>query len=154
MTVLTLQYVRSDENVELFWKKVTKMASIYMYIISNLDVSDPVLPHHRKRPRRYSGDFPTDICSLYQPIYFNALEMVICGIQICFDQTGYKLYVKMEHLLLKAANKEEFEEEFKFITNFYKEDFNEDQLKLQLSVMSTNLPADPTPQTHFQFSSS
>ena len=73
--------------------------------------------------------------------------MVICGIQTRFDQPGYKLYVKLEHLLLKAANKEEFEEEFKFITNFYMDDFNENQLRLQLSVMSTNLPADPTPQT-------
>ena len=121
-------------------------------IASNLDVNDPMLPCHRKRPRRYedgtsSGDFPTDICSLYQPIYFNALDMVICGIQTHFNQPGYKLYVQLEHLRLKAANKEEFEEEFKLINNFYKDDFNEDQLKLQLSVMSTNLPADPTPQT-------
>ena len=72
--------------------------------------------------------------------------MVRCDIQTHFDQPGYKLYVKLEHLLLKATNKEEFEEEFKFITNFNKDDFNEDQLRLQLSVISTNLPADHSPQ--------
>ena len=46
MTVCSLQSVRSDENFELFWTKVTEMAS-------NSEVDDPVLPRQRKRSRRY-----------------------------------------------------------------------------------------------------
>ena len=51
MTVRTLQSVRSDENLELFWTKVTVMAS-------NSEVDNSVLPRQRKRPRKYASYRP------------------------------------------------------------------------------------------------
>ena len=88
MTVCTLQSVRNAEMFELFWTKVTKMAS-------DVNVNDPVLPRQRKTPRRYDygtaeGDFPTDVQALYRPIFFEALDLVISGIKARFDQPGYK----------------------------------------------------------------
>ena len=88
MTVRTLQSVRNAEMFELFWTKVTKMAS-------DVNVNDPVLPRQRKTPRRYDcgtaeGDFPTDVQALYRPIFFEALDLVISGIKARFDQPGYK----------------------------------------------------------------
>ena len=56
------------------------------------------------------------------------------------DQPGYKTYSKLEDLLVKAANKEEIKEEIKFVTEFYKDDFNEGQLKMQLEILSSNIP--------------
>ena len=137
MTVATLQSIHSDENFNFFWKKVTKMAS-------NLDVSDAVLPRRRKRPRRYDdgseGDFPEKVEDFYRPIYFEALDHLMCGIRARFDQPGYKLYSKLEEVPMKAANKEDYEEELKFVTDFYGDDMDSEQLSLQLNVMSTNLP--------------
>ena len=39
-----------------------------------------------------------------------------------FDQPGYHIYSKPEELVLKPANKESFEEELKFLIDFYKDD--------------------------------
>ena len=75
------------------------------------------------------------------------LDLVISGIKARFDQPGYKTYVKLESLLVKAANKEDFEGELKFVTDFYKDDLNEEQLRPQLMVMSVNLPSDQTPHS-------
>ena len=47
---------------------------------------------------------------------------------------------KLENLLLKAANKENFDEELQFVTEFYGDDLNIDQLRLHLDIMSQNLP--------------
>ena len=48
----------------------------------------------------------------------------------------------MEELLVKAANKEDYESELKFVVDFYKDAFNEGELRTQLSLMSTSLPTD------------
>ena len=94
-----------------------------MKMASNLDVSDAVLPRRRKRLRRYDdgseGDFPEEVEDFYRPIYFEAFDLLMCGIR--FDQPGYRLYSKLEEVLVKAANKEE---ELKFITDFYGDDMD------------------------------
>ena len=143
MTVRTLQSVRNEEDFMLFWTKVTKMAS-------SIGVDDPVLPRQRKTPRRYDygtaeGETPTDVQALYRPIFFEALDLVISGIKARFDQPGYKTYIKLEELLVKAANKEDYESELIFVVDFYKDDINEGELRTQLSLMSTCLPTDQTP---------
>lgn len=63
MTVCTLQSLRSDDTFSLFWTKVIKMARV-------LEVNDPVLPRHRKRPSRYEdgsaeGEFPDKVEERY-----------------------------------------------------------------------------------------
>ena len=39
------------------------------------------------------------------------------------------MYVTLESLLIKACKKEDFEEELKFVCDFYKEDLNETYLR-------------------------
>ena len=117
---------------------------------SAIGVDDPVLPRQRKTPRRYDygtaeGETPTDVQALYRPIFFEALDLVISGIKARFDQPGYKTYIKLEELLVKAANKEDYESELKFVVDFYKDDINEGELRTQLSLMSMCLPTDQTP---------
>ena len=146
MTVTTLQSIRSDANFDLFWSKVTRMAT-------HCEVEDPVLPRRRKRPRRYEhgsaeGDFASDVKSFYRSIYFEALDLVTSAIKARFDQPGYKVYCKLEDLLVKGANDEKFGEELTFITDFYKDDFDSAQLEMQLKVMSSNLTQVPPNDLH------
>ena len=98
-------------------------------------------PHARRNSIFTSTTIPqTTIQPVYRRIFFEALDLIICGIQTRFDQPGYQVYCKLENLLLKATNKENSDEELQFVTEFYGEDLNIDQLRLHLDIMSPNLP--------------
>ncbi len=140
MTVRTLQSIRSDENFLLFWKSINQKAKDH-------GIDEPVLPRRRKRPRRYEdgaseGDVPESVESLYRRTYYEALDLIIRGIKERFDQPGYKMYCNLEALLVKAAKKEKYDEEFQFVTDFYKDDFDHDQLNMQLGVLSSTVPCE------------
>lgn len=47
LTVKTLSKIRSDDNFELFWKKVL--------VCADLEVDEPHLPHQRKVPKRFEA---------------------------------------------------------------------------------------------------
>ena len=57
-----------------------------------------------------------------------------------FDQPGFQTYKKLENVLLKAANKESYDDDIEFITQLYGSDLNLQQLKLYLNILSSNLP--------------
>ena len=122
--------MRDNDSFDLFWQRV---------------FNDPELPRPRKRPRRYANDtseedLPTTVEDIYRPIYFEALNPVINVIKSRFDQPGYRIYSKLEDVLVKAANKDDFEEELAFICDFYGKDFRKGQLRMQLGVLSSNIP--------------
>ena len=76
-----------------------------------------MLPRQRKRPRRYDGgasegDFPESVESMNRHTYYEALDLIVSCIKARFDQPGYKLYSNLEALLVKAAKKEKYNEEF------------------------------------------
>ena len=142
-TVCTIESMRSDESFKLFWKKVTDLAG-------SLDVNNPTLPRQRKRPRGYEtglsdSSFPQTVEELYGIAYFEALDLLLSAIKSRIDQPGYHVYSKLEELVLKAANKESFEEELKFLIDFYKDDLNEDQLRVQLDILGSNIPTEAKP---------
>ena len=139
MTIKTLQSLRSDESFKLFWTKTLKM-------VNDLGVNEPTLPRRRKVPRRYEigsseGEFPLEVEGYYKQIYFEALDLLICGIQNRFNQPGYRVYSKLEDLIVKAANKQDHKE-LEFVTKFYGQDFNAQELQAHLDVMSCNIPSD------------
>lgn len=138
MSVKTLQLMRTEENFKMFWSNVTSKSR-------DFDIGDPVLPRKRKVPRRYDmgtgeGDHPERVEDFYRVIYFEALDLITNSIQNRFDQPGYQTYSKLENLLIKAANKQDYTEELDFVTSFYTEDLSKEQLKVQLDVMTANLP--------------
>ena len=140
MTSSTLQSIRSDEEFMLFWSVVSKKAS-------ELDIDEPRLSRQRKRPRRFDpgssiGDFPSTVEDYYKRIYFEALDLVINGIKNRFDQPGYRAFCNVEDLLIKAVKKNSCDEEFKFVMEFYKDDFDETGLKLHLDILASNFPSD------------
>ena len=55
-----------------------------------------------------------------------------------FDRPGFQTYKKLENALLKAANKESYDDDIEFITQLYGSDLNLQQLNL--NILSSNLP--------------
>ena len=88
------------------------------------------------------GEFPESVEDLYRRMYFEALDLVVCGIKGRFDQSGYKVYSNLEGMLVKAVRNDNYDEELQYIVDFYKGDFNHDQLSMQLGVLSSNISSD------------
>ena len=90
-------------------------------------IAEPVLPRRRKLPKRckdglHERDHPESVQDLYRKLYFEAFDLVTCGITDHFDQPGYKVYSQLKKLLVRTARKEQCEDEFKFVTELYKEE--------------------------------
>ena len=94
-----MQSIRSDEAFSLFWKLIEQKQL-------NVDVDEPILPRHRKVPRRYEvgtsiPDQPhlTSVKDIYKCTYFEVIDYVVQAITTRFDQKGYKTLAKLEDLL-------------------------------------------------------
>ena len=135
MTVSTLKSLRNDVSFDVFWKKITASAE-------NLDVSKPALPRRHKIPRCFDdGAAPTFHATVedhYRVIYFEAIDLITSSIEDRFDQPGYKIYEKLQTLLLKATAAKPYEEELEFVLSFYGSDFDSLLLPTQLEVFSHN----------------
>ena len=73
----------------------------------------------------------------YRQIYYQAIDTIVGTVRDRFDQDGYKTYLSLENLLLKAIRKQKFD----FVTNFYGADLNTANLRTQLGTLKVNLPA-------------
>ena len=87
MTVKTLQSLRSEENFAALWRRVYQTAS-------ELEVEYPTLPRKKRPCKRYDsgsseGDHPGNVQDMYHRIFFEALDLIICGIQTRFDQPAW-----------------------------------------------------------------
>ena len=74
-------------------------------MVNDLGVNEPTLPRRRKVPRRYKigsseGEFPHEVEGYYKQIYFEALDLLICGIQNRFNPPSYRVYSKLEDLIV------------------------------------------------------
>jgi len=134
MTVHTVNSIRTDDNFLLFWKLIKQKAS-------DLNINQPVLPRQRKCPRIYEdgaseGKFPGGF------MYFEALDLVVCGIKGCLDQPWYKVYSNLEGVLFKAVRRDKYDEDLQYVVDFYKGDLDCQQLSMQLGVLSSNISSD------------
>lgn len=82
------------------------------------DVDDPELPRPRKRPIRYED-------GILQKRTFQQLLKMFIG------QYILKLWI--------------FQEELALVSDFYGDDFSKGQLRMQLGVLSSNIPSDTNP---------
>lgn len=57
------------------------------------------------------GYIPEVVESFYKRSYYEPLDFIICGIEVRFNQPGYKLYSNLGALRVKAAKKENYDEE-------------------------------------------
>ena len=134
----TLMSLRTDVHASTFWRSVTAKAD-------RLDVSDPCLPHKRKRPARYEyGEAAPEFSETPEhhytvTAYNQAIDVIVTCLEDRFDQQGYRVYSRLEQLLLKACKGESYTEELGIITEHYGADLSTDDLKVQLLTLSTNL---------------
>ena len=99
MTAQTLKSLRSDNNYKLFWRKVSHLAE-------KLEVFRTCIA---KVPKKLddgtaSHEYPTTAEDHYRKIYYEALDLIISCITDRFDQPGYRIYNKIQDLILKAAS--------------------------------------------------
>ena len=95
------------------------------------------MPHPWKLPAWYEDGLsrahipasPKEHC---WRLYFEAIYTAIGCLKDRFDQAGYPVYHNLEELLIKASLKENFESQFKFICEHYKDVLNPDVLHSQL----------------------
>ena len=67
-------------------------------------------------------------------LYYEAMDLAITIIKDRFDQPGFHMYRNLETVLVNAANKKEYIEQLKEILAFYRDDFNEAELRTQLHI--------------------
>lgn len=135
LTITTLEKMRDGEQYHLFWELIRKKASA-------LQVGEPVLPRRRKVPVRLetgAGEayFPLTVEDYYRQSYFEVLDASISCIRRRFNQPGYATLRLSESLLLKAAQGENFSQEFESVTSFYGDDFSPSTLSVQLETLAT-----------------
>lgn len=71
---------------------------------------------------------------LYHQQYFECLDLNTAAIRERFEQPGYAVVLKLESLLLKAAQKE-YSEELQFVLKHYHNDFDASRLEAQLELL-------------------
>ena len=127
--------MRTDDNYELFWARLLKLHDEFA-------VGEPTMPRKRKAPARYedgaaSSEFPSCPKAYYKQIYYETLDLIVSFILQRFDQPGFRTYRTLQDLILNAAKGVSYEEELQAVTNFYKDDFHEVTLKVQLELFTT-----------------
>ena len=136
ITKNTLKSLNSDEKFEDFWSQVRNEAT-------DRYIDEPILPKKpRPPPQRLITDFVTelpsnepefsDVKDYYKAIYNEALTKIVEFIGDRFNQPGFVTLKNLECLLLFAASGKNYDENLKYILNFYNNDFDEELLKSQL----------------------
>ena len=106
------------------------MWSITLETQRNLDIDDPT-----ESRRKVSGKQLT-VKDAYRAIYFEVYDFVITGIRERFNQNDFLVYKDMQSLLLKAANKACYEEEFNRVSQIYSDDIDCYLLSVQLKLLA------------------
>ena len=121
--VRILEGERSDIAFENMW-------SITLETQRNLDIDDP-----KESRRKVSGKQFT-VKDAYRAIYFEVYDFVVTGIRERFNQNDFLVYKDMQSLLLKAANKACYEEEFNRVSQIYSDDIDCYLLSVQLKLLA------------------
>ena len=125
--------MQSDEEVELFFKTVSKKALDYPF------VNKAASPRKRKRPNYGSLDnyfqvdgysnsantyHPTTPEQYFRQQYFKNLDFIISSIKYHFNQPAFTAFLKMEQLLLNIILDNNHEDELAYMFNVYKDDID------------------------------
>ena len=120
LTCRTLEQIQTTESFDLFWQNVMTQQE-------EKGINEPVLPRKRKAPARFevgssAGHYLDTPKEHYHQQYFECLDLVVNCVRSRFNQPGYRTLRHLEDLLLKAIRKEDYSEQFDFISDFYKDD--------------------------------
>ena len=109
-------------------------------------MQEPSLPKKRKVPSHLevgssTGYYHSTPKELYHQQYFEYLGLITTAIKERFNQPGYAVLLKLESLLLKAAQKEEYSEELHlhFVLCHYHNDLDASRLEPQLEAARSHV---------------
>jgi len=88
----------------------------------------------------------------YRKMCYEAVDTAIGCLTNRFDQKGYRVYRNLEDLLIKASLKEDFDQQFLVVCEFYKDDINPDDIRSQLVIFGNifqSIPEKPALPTIF-----
>ena len=137
LTKETLTKMRTDQSFDYFYANVARKSE-------GEGVGEPTLPRKRRTPARLevgSGapSYPTTAKDYFRRVYYEAIDLIVSAIDQRFNQESFSSYAQMETLLVKAANGEDYEAEFKFLEASYSEDVDTGALPGQLSTLEVML---------------
>jgi hypothetical protein len=127
--------MRSEDMFKLFWVQVTGEAE-------KIGIDEPTVPRKRRAPLRLDAHNTTGVIASqpedhYRVLYFEALDTETCSISARFEQEGYKVYAKLEELLLKGVDVGE-ESYCDDLFKLYRDDFKSNSLLVQLRTFHVN----------------
>lgn len=139
-TLKAIQHMRSEDNFTLFWEKIQKNAR-------EVFVEEPHLPRRRRMPARYEtgnapAEFHAEVKAHYRQVYYESIDHLVNAISDRYDSPDFNLYMQSEQLLLKCVKKLNYQSEFETVTEFYGDDFNKANLRLQLESLAANFDFD------------
>ena len=116
LTKETLTKMRNDQNFDHFYANVSRKSEGL--------VGEPTLPRKRRAPARLevgagAPSYPQTAKDHLRRVYYEAIDLIVSAIDQRFNQESFTSYAQMETLLVKAANGEDYEAEFKFIQESY-----------------------------------
>ncbi len=125
--------IRSEEEFDRFYAKAEQFAEEHK-------TDKPVLLRRRRRPQRYNDGAEPHIFSSvkdhYRQLYFEACDLLYGELTSRFDTEHIALTLSMEQTLLKAANKNNFNEELKILEkSCFSADLDFSNLRRQLPLL-------------------
>ena len=104
-------------------------------------ISEPALPRQKRAPSGFeigTGTpwYPTTPQEHYRRIYFEAIDLMVNAIDNRFNQASFDVYAKMESLLVKCLNCQDYSTELHFLETNYGEDVDVTTLNVQLEIFN------------------
>ena len=104
-------------------------------------ISEPALPRQKRAPSGFeigTGPpwYPTTPQEHYRRIYFEAIDLMVNAIDNRFNQASFDVYAKMESLLVKCLNCQDYSTELHFLETNYGEDVDVTTLNVQLEIFN------------------
>ena len=122
---------------------------------AEVDIAEPSLPRHRKRPQHYEpGDatahFPATVEDHYRQIYNEVLDYAVSTTKARFDQPGYAVYRQTEDLLVESVRGEDASSELDSVVDFYGDDLDRHHLASQLESLAAQFADQTREQLHLR----
>ena len=119
---------RSDDAFDSFFDKIVEEAR-------SLNMGEAKLP----RPKKFEGSVPHQFDtpkSFFRQVFFESCDLLINELESRFEQPSVEPVLVIESLLIKAANKENIENEISILKeSIYREDFDFAVLEHQVPVI-------------------
>ena len=135
LTKQVLQKMRNNECFKSFYNTITTKSK------KHPSISEPALPRQKRAPSGFeigTGPpwYPTTPQEHYRRIYFEAIDLMVNAIDNRFNQASFDVYAKMESLLVKCLNCQDYSTELHFLETNYGEDVDVTTLNVQLEIFN------------------